>query len=169
MGLQSLYHGKFDPKREVHTLKETMTLTDYKVCLYIHICIYRHLYRSLLLQSSGIQAHSTGFQWNGCIPAGIHGASKSTEQQCLRKKDDEYITSYNIFQAHIIVSYDSSHLHGFQDWLSSSQKYTSTGMKNMAGTLTNIESENLQESYRNMWGTNNQFGVIWLQTLVMIQ
>ena len=38
-----------------------MTLTDHKVCLYIHICIYRHLYRSLLSQSSGIQAHSTGF------------------------------------------------------------------------------------------------------------
>ena len=51
------------------------------------------------------------------MPAGIHGASKSTEQQCLREKDDEYITSYNIFQAHIIVSYDSSHLHGFQDML----------------------------------------------------
>ena len=32
-----------------------------KVCLYIHICIYRHLYRSLLSQSSGIQAHSAGF------------------------------------------------------------------------------------------------------------
>src|ERR1700753_1930992 len=99
MGLQSLYHGKFDPKREVHTLKETMTLTDYKVCLIIHICIYRHLYRSLLLQSSGIQAHSAGFQ---LYSTGIHGASKSTEQQFLRKKDDEYITSYNIFQAHII-------------------------------------------------------------------
>ena len=103
------------------------------------------------------------------IPTGICGASKSTEQQGLRKKDDEYITSYNIFQAHIIVSYDSSHLHGSQDWLSSSQKYTSTGMKNMAGTSANIESESLQESYRNMWGTNNQLGVIWLQTLVMIQ
>ena len=141
----------------MHTLKGTMILTDYKVCLYIHICIYRHLCRSLLSQSSKIQAHSAGFQRNGCIPAGICGASKSTEQQCLKKKDDEYITSYDIFQAHILVSYNSSHLHGSQDWLSSSQKYTSTGMKNMAGTSANIESENLQESYRNMWGTNNQF------------
>ena len=66
-----------------------------KVCSYIHICIYRHLYRSLLSQSSGIQAHSTGFRFhstgiwwipvesggiwrNGCIPAGICGASKNT-------------------------------------------------------------------------------------------
>ena len=35
-----------------------------KVCLYIHICIYRHLYRSLHSQSSGIQAHSAGFQFH---------------------------------------------------------------------------------------------------------
>ena len=32
--------------------------------VYIHICIYRHLYRSLLSQSSGIQAHSAGFQFH---------------------------------------------------------------------------------------------------------
>ena len=38
-------------------MKGTMTLTDHKVCSYIHICIYRHLYRSLLSQSSG-------FLWN---------------------------------------------------------------------------------------------------------
>ena len=35
-----------------------------KVCLYIHICIYRHLYWSLLLWSSGIQAHSAGFRFH---------------------------------------------------------------------------------------------------------
>ena len=34
-----------------------------KVCLYIHICIYRHLYRSLLSQSSRIQAHSCRNLW----------------------------------------------------------------------------------------------------------
>ena len=80
-----MYHGKFDSKREVCTLKGSMTLMATKVCLYIHICIYRHLYKSLLSQSSGIQAHSCGFwfhstgiQRNGGIPAGICGASKST-------------------------------------------------------------------------------------------
>ena len=36
----------------------------------------------------------------------------------------------------------------------------------MAGTSASIESGNPQKSYRNMWGTNNQFGVVWLQTLV---
>ena len=29
-GLQLLYHGKFHPKRKVHTLKEKVTLTGYK-------------------------------------------------------------------------------------------------------------------------------------------
>ena len=43
---------------------------------------------------------------------------------------------------------------------------TFTGMKYMAGTSASIESGNPQKSYRNMWGTNNQFGVVWLQTLV---
>ena len=72
-----------------------MTLMATKVCLHIHICIYRHLYKSLLSQSSRIQAHSAGFWFhstgiqripvesggirrNGCIPAGICGTSKST-------------------------------------------------------------------------------------------
>ena len=41
-----------------------MTLMATKVCLHIHICIYRHLYKSLLSQSSGIQAHSAGFQFH---------------------------------------------------------------------------------------------------------
>ena len=70
-----MYHGKFDPKREVCTLKGTMTLSDYKVCLYIHICIYRHLYRSLLSQSSGIQAQfhwiPVPFHWNPVDSCGI--------------------------------------------------------------------------------------------------
>ena len=45
-----------------------------KVCLYTHICIYRHLCRSLLSQSSGIQAHSAlqspifGHLWDTSIP-----------------------------------------------------------------------------------------------------
>ena len=73
-GLQSLYHGKFDPKREVCTLKGTMTLTDYK-----SLFIYTHLYLQALIQDSGsIPLESGGIWQNGCIPAGICGASKST-------------------------------------------------------------------------------------------
>ena len=53
-GLQSLYCGKFDPKREVHTLKGTMTLTDYK-----GLFIYTHLYLQAL-----IQVPSVTMQWN---------------------------------------------------------------------------------------------------------
>ena len=67
MGLQSLYHGKFDPKREVHTLKEIMTLTDYKVCLYIYTFVFTGTYigpfccnpvesNSIPLDSSGMDA-----------------------------------------------------------------------------------------------------------------
>ena len=92
MGLQLLYRGKFDPKREVHTLKGTMTLTDYK-----SLFIYKHLYLQALIQVPSVTiqwnpgsfhwilvpfhwnpADSCGIQRNGCIPAGICGASKST-------------------------------------------------------------------------------------------
>ena len=54
MGLQLLYCGKFDPKREVHTLKGTMTLTDYK-----SLFIYTHLYLQALMQ-----VPSVTIQWN---------------------------------------------------------------------------------------------------------
>ena len=77
MGLQALHHGKFDPKREVHTLKGIMTLTDYK-----SLFIYTHFYLQAL-----IQVPSVTIQWNGCIPAGICGASKST----VRLEDALYI------------------------------------------------------------------------------
>ena len=92
MGLQSLYCGKFDPKREVCTLKGTMTLTDYK-----SLFLYTHLYLQALIQVPSVTiqwnpgsfywipvplhwnpADSCGIQQNGCIPAGICGASTST-------------------------------------------------------------------------------------------
>ena len=73
-----------------------------KVYLYIHICIYRHLYRSLLSQSSRIQAHSERFQFhstgirrNGCIPAGICGASKSTDCSCIRLSPGFFVNVSN--------------------------------------------------------------------------
>ena len=49
-----MYCGKFDPNREVCTLKATMTLTDYK-----SLFIYTHLYLQAL-----IQVPSVTIQWN---------------------------------------------------------------------------------------------------------
>ena len=43
--LQLLYHGEIDPKRKVHTLKWTMTLTDYQSQF-----IYTHLYLEAPIQ-----------------------------------------------------------------------------------------------------------------------
>ena len=61
-----MYHGKFDPKREVCTLKGTMTLTDYK-----SLFIYTHLYLQALIQvpSVTIQYNPGSFRW---IPVPFH-------------------------------------------------------------------------------------------------
>ena len=61
-----MYCGKFDPKREVCTLKGTMTLTDYK-----SLFIYTHLYLQALIQvpSVPIQWNPGSFHW---IPVPFH-------------------------------------------------------------------------------------------------
>ena len=61
MGLQSLHCGKYDPKREVCTLRGTMTLTNYK-----SLFIYTHLYLQALIQvpSVTIQWNPGSFHWN---------------------------------------------------------------------------------------------------------
>ena len=55
-----MYCGKFDPKREVCTLKGTKTLTDYK-----SLFIYTHLYLQALIQVSSftIQWNPGSFHW----------------------------------------------------------------------------------------------------------
>ena len=89
-GLQLFYCGKFDPKREVHALEGTMTVTDYKILFIYTHNIFTGTYtgpsfhnpvesRPILEDSSAIPLECSGIWWSECIPAGICGAWRSSD------------------------------------------------------------------------------------------